>query len=376
MGPNSEPLWQNNHVFDSRKPGMKQPTSDKTQAMTSSEQSIIERVTPLARRINCLDIGRIADVCVNNVAQLVGMQYGSLYVLDEDNHMLHLSRNNHPYEINKLVSLSQTPPTPMTMAVKSNELIIIDNIDKHQTPVIPRSHRGFSKNYRTKNCVIVPLVCQERVVGVLNLSDKRGRLTPEDVSMIELFGQLAGASIGNIKLFERMQRQATTDGLTGFMNHRSFYELLDQELWRSKRYGTTISLMMVDVDNLKGVNDAFGHRAGDKMIQEISARIKQCTRQIDITARYGGDEFAIILPNTSSAEAVVAGQRMVQVVSSRPAIFLGQKIPLSVSIGVAQYDSNCNPEEVANRADQALYQAKESGKNTVVVFEELNRNLH
>ena len=333
-------------------------------------QTLLERITPLARQINCLDIERIAEICVTMVPKLVEMTFGSLYVLDETNQMLHLIRYSHPYPINRLVSLNQMPPSPMTLAVRSKELIIVGDLDRHQTPVIPRSQRVYADKYQTRNCVIVPLVCQERVVGAFNLADKqRDAFSREDVALIELFGQLAGASIGNIKLFERMQHQATTDGLTGFVNHRTFYDLLEKELWRSRRYGDRIALMMIDMDNFKTINDTYGHRAGDRVIQEISRRIKGCIRQIDIAARYGGDEFAVILPNTSKEEALFAAERMTRVIAERPVVWQGHEITLSISIGVAQYDANCNPEEVTRRSDQALYRAKESGKNTVCLFE-------
>jgi PleD family two-component response regulator len=96
-----------------------------------------------------------------------------------------------------------------------------------------------------------------------------------DIALIELFGHLVGASIGNIKLFSRIQRQATTDGLTGLANHRTFYEILEKELWRSRRYGGKIALIMIDVDNLKKINDQYGHRAGDKIIREVSKKIRR-----------------------------------------------------------------------------------------------------
>ena len=152
----------------------------------------------------------------------------------------------------------------MVMAVQSKEIILIPDIDTHKKPIIKKSQRMFAENYRTKNCAIVPLICQDRVVGVLNLADKMDsdRFMSGDFALIELFSQLVGASIGNIKLFEKIQRQATTDGLTGLVNHRTFYEILEKELWRSRRYGGRISLIMIDVDNLKSINDAFGHRAG------------------------------------------------------------------------------------------------------------------
>jgi len=337
----------------------------------SDSISLLEQITPLARRINCLDIGRIAEVCVENVPKLVGTKFASLYILDEINNILHLQRYNHPFLINKIVSLNQRPPSPMVMAITSKKIIQVSNIDTHKQPIIKRSQRAFADNYQTRNCIIAPLICQDKVVGVLNLADKvkSQKFSPDDIALVELFSQLVGASIGNIKLFEKIQRQATTDGLTSLANHKTFYEVLEKELWRCRRYGGQISLIMVDVDNLKATNDTYGHRIGDKAIKEIGKRIKSCIRQIDTAARYGGDEFAVILPNTSLADAVLVAERMVKGVSECPLAWGKEQIPLSISVGLGQYDADSSPEDITSRSDQALYSAKQAGKNTFRVFE-------
>ncbi len=343
----------------------------RTQGKRRSDISILEQITPLARQINCLDIQRIAELCVTGIPELVKVRFASVYVLDETSNILHLLRHNHPYLINKIVSLNQNPPSPMVMAVRSKGIILTEDIDSHQKPMIRKSQRRFLENYATKSCLILPLVCQERVVGVLNLADRTGSrfFRQEDIALVELLGQLVGASIGNIKLFEKTQRQATTDGLTGLANHRTFYEMLERELWRSRRYGGHISVIMVDVDNLKKINDTYGHRVGDKAIRQVSQKIKQCIRQIDTAARYGGDEFAVILPNTSLAEAVVVAERMVEVVSRSTLAADEHEIPLSISVGLGQYDCHSRPEDITSRSDQALYTAKQAGKNTVRIFE-------
>jgi len=333
--------------------------------------SLLEQVTPLARKINCLDIEQIAEVCVRDIVNLVGARFASLYVLDETNNILHLQKHNHPFLINNIVSLNQNPPSPMVMAVRSKGLILVGDIDTHKKPIIRKSQRAFAENYRTNNCVIAPLICQDNVVGVLNLADKTDAdgFDCEDIALIGLFCQLLGASIGNIKMFEKIQHQASTDGLTGLANHRTFYEILEKELWRSRRYGGHISLIMVDIDNLKKINDVYGHRVGDRVIREIGRKIKECIRQIDVAARYGGDEFAIILPNTSLADATVVAERMVDAVSNSPITWKKEQIALSISVGLGRYDADTTPEDITNHSDEALYTAKQAGKNTVRIFE-------
>ena len=346
-------------------------SSENTINSADGSISLVEQVTPLARQINCLDIERITDVCIKHIPNLVGARLASLYILDEPNNILHLQEHNHPFLINKIVSLNQNPPSPMVMAVRSKEIILVGDIDTHKKPVIKKSQRAFAGNYKTNNCAIAPLICQDRVVGVLNLADKieNESFDSEDIALIELFSQLVGASIGNIKLFERIQRQATTDGLTGLANHKTFYEILERELWRSRRYGGQISLIMIDIDNLKKTNDTYGHRAGDKVIREVSRKIKECIRQIDTAARYGGDEFVVILPNTSLADAVVVAERMVDVVAHSPATWKKEQIALSISVGLGQYDADTNPQDITSGSDRALYTAKQEGKNTVRIFE-------
>ena len=336
------------------------------QAHTKISTVCLGILTPLVQQLNCLNLHQIGNICVDQIPKFINAHYASLYMLDEESDMLHLENHNHLYLINNIVSLNQANLSPMIKAVRNKELIVTENIELLKSP---EKHYRLS-NYGSGTCIIAPLIYHNKVVGVLNLADKYGsaKFTNEDIAVIELFRHLVGASIGNIKLFKKTQIQAKTDGLTGLINHKTFYELLEKELRRCPRYGGQIAVIMVDIDNLKSVNDTYGHRAGDAAIKKVSKKISACIRQIDIAARYGGDEFAIIFPNTSISEAITAAERMVKEVSQNPITWEGHKIRLSVSVGVGQYGDMC-PDDATRHSDEALYAAKQAGKNTVRVFE-------
>lgn len=356
-----------------QKSNMKKKNTSKSEISkcSSGRSCLLEAITPLAQQLNCLDIKAIADICINEIPKLINASLASLYLLDDTSEILHLENNNHKFLINNIVSLNQNPPSPMVATVRSKEIMLVGDTDSNKKFKAGTSQKGFSKNYSTKSCIIAPLICQGRVVGVLNLADKTDgtAFNHEDIDIVELFRQLIGASIGNVNLFEKTQRQAKSDGLTGMLNHKTFYEYLDSELRRCQRYGGEVSIIMADIDNLKYINDTYGHRAGDYAIRQISKKITACIRNIDYAARYGGDEFAVILPNTSLNDAVTVAERMVQMVADRPMNWEHNKIKLSISVGVGQHSSTSQMGDVTKSTDQALYAAKQAGKNTVKVFE-------
>ena len=165
----------------------------------------------------------------------------------------------------------------------------------------------------------------------------------------------------------RTRRLASTDGLTGAYNHRTFQERLSQEIARADRYSRPLSVLMIDVDHFKVYNDTYGHPQGDIVLQDLARLLREMSRTSDTVARWGGEEFAIILPETDSVGAQKIGQRLCEQVERYP--FPGQELmpggTLTISIGVATYASASSKEALLQAADTALYTAKREGRNRV-----------
>jgi two-component system cell cycle response regulator len=176
----------------------------------------------------------------------------------------------------------------------------------------------------------------------------------------------------NARLYDDAKQMAITDGLTKIYNHRFFQELFEKEFKRSSRYNTVFSLIMLDIDFFKRLNDTYGHLFGDEILKEIASLVKGCLRTIDVLARYGGEEFAILLPETELESAVLIAERIRQAVENHP-FGASQKNPVKVTVsqGVTVYPSPGieKRSDLLARADEALYEAKESGRNRVCVRE-------
>ena len=228
----------------------------------------------------------------------------------------------------------------------------------------------------TKSELVVPLKVGERVVGVLDVNgDKLNAFDEKDMFILQtLAGQIAIA-IENARLYAEVNRLAITDALTGLYNRRWFDIQLDKEFNRATHYGHPLSLAIVEVDHLKKINDTWGHQVGDLVLQTIARVLKANSRQMDVICRYGGDEIAIILPETDKEGALGVGERLRASIEAAPIEGKeGQRIEgvsVTISLGVATYPTDAaDKEELIRRADQACYLAKQLGRNRVCSWSE------
>lgn len=165
--------------------------------------------------------------------------------------------------------------------------------------------------------------------------------------------------------FERTRRQAMTDLLTGLPNRSAYNQRLHEEYERYLRYGSPLTLCVLDVDKFKSVNDDLGHSAGDKVLKILARQLRKLLRDADFISRHGGEEFIILLPETDIQDAMVAMEKLRRLVEETPFHFRGKPVPITVSIGCAEFRNGDTAESVFDRADHAMYRAKEQGRNRV-----------
>jgi diguanylate cyclase (GGDEF)-like protein len=264
-----------------------------------------------------------------------------------------------PEEEERLATQSLDPAASLVAPLTKGAPVLFQ--DEDNPP--PDSTHPFGA--QAMSLLIVPLAVRDQLLGAASLLSFR-RYGHFDGSAIEFLGDVAqqvGLGVENARLFAALSQMASTDELTQLANRRRFTEALRRELGRARRTGLPLSLVLVDVDHLKKVNDTFGHPAGDAAIRHVAAALKEGRRDTDVVARFGGEEFALLLPGTDHLGAIKAAERVRVRLSTTLVEMVGQ---VTASMGVATWPQDGATEErLVWVADQRLYGAKEGGRNRV-----------
>jgi two-component system cell cycle response regulator len=217
---------------------------------------------------------------------------------------------------------------------------------------------------------VVPLVWKNLSVGALVIGQSGEESLPQErLDMAGVMADHAAVAIANARMYERMERMATTDGLTGLVNHRQFQAVFDAHLARAERYGRKLSLIFTDIDHFKDINDKYGHPVGDQVLKRVAAIMRSTARRTDVVARYGGEEFAVLMEETGHSGAQHIAERIRKAVEAEVFHCEAETFHCTLSLGVATFpEDGSDKYRLTACADQALYQAKRSGRNQTSVF--------
>lgn len=222
----------------------------------------------------------------------------------------------------------------------------------------------------------IPIMSREKILGVLSVCSYGSRnFLERELQLLGTIANQIGVAVENSQLYERTVEIAFTDSMTGLYNRRYLMEQIEREFARASRSESAFSVIMIDLDGLKTVNDRFGHHGGDAILKELGRIIKADTRTSDVAGRLGGDEFMLLASETDSSEACNIGERIRSQVEQYHTEIDGEELGASISVGVASYPSHASDvKELLQKADEAMYNAKRSGKNRICLATPLPRS--
>jgi diguanylate cyclase (GGDEF)-like protein len=322
-------------------------------------------------RISSRDPAKTYDAILSHSKELLRAVRASLWVFDENSNEISLKA-----AVGFATAAAEVSPTRIGEGIsggvlKSGKALVVGNLEAAGISPAPAERK-----YRTNSFISYPIMMSGRKIGVLNVADKvdGGVFDDVDLSLLEIIGPQIAVAVERAEWQERatqFQLMSITDPLTGLLNRRYLEERLTDELNRSQRYNYSMSCLMIDIDDFKRYNDRNGHQAGDVALKITAHALKASLRSADVACRYGGEEFCILLPQTSLSEAGVIAERMRQRVAERDYPF-GKLQPMgnvSVTIGISTFAKNIDTaEKVIAAADRALYAAKSQGKNRIEFY--------
>jgi diguanylate cyclase (GGDEF)-like protein/putative nucleotidyltransferase with HDIG domain len=325
-------------------------------------------VSSFAQRMNnVLDLDQLAEAMLYPISKALQPAQVSLLLSESDTF-------SSRYDVRFVLE-----ETPMPIRLR-RESVIITWLEREKKP-LRRDIINVDTNFKAlwevdikaiaEVELLFPLISKDKLVGILALHKRRvgGFYGNEDIDLLSTLSNEAAVVIENAELYKQAKERANVDELTGLYNHRYFHHRVNEEIARSSRFGDTFSLMTIDLDHFKSYNDVYGHLYGDKVLQNVGGFIKKSIRSVDMAFRYGGDEFAIILPHTSIDNAYKVAERVRKKIESDIDI---KGYPLTCSIGIASWPTDgLMREEIIQASDAALYHSKQSGRNRTSMASEL-----
>jgi diguanylate cyclase (GGDEF)-like protein len=355
----------------SERPSILQLEVDRLRGELEHRSQLAESLQRFLERISTRDPDKTYGAILHHSKQLLQAERLSLMVFDESSNELTLKAAVGLATAESEVGATRLGEGISGQVLESGKPLVVSSMEISGLTPAPAERK-----YRTKSFISYPITMRGRKIGVLNVTDKiaGGTFDDVDLSMLEIVGPQIAVALERAEWQERatqFQLMSITDPLTGLLNRRYLEERLTEELNRSQRYNYSMSCLMIDIDDFKSYNDRNGHQAGDVALRTTAHALKATLRSADVACRYGGEEFCILLPQTTLSEAGVIAERMRLRVAETDYPY-GKSQPLgnvSVSIGISTFAKEINTaEQIIAAADQALYSAKHGGKNRIEFY--------